>query len=181
MIIGPPEGTQGFSKIWPIDLVLDLTWYIFQLVWDFIKTKILTKFHDNQAENVASRAYTRVFFFKISSSDLFFYQTRPIFKFIQDLMKKNILSFMTIRLKMWPLEHTLGFCKILPIDLIIDLTWPIFELSWDFIKTNILTMFHDNWSKNMASRAYTSLKVDDAWRTQHYHNSSLSALRAQVS
>ena len=62
MIIGlkmwPLECTQGFSKIWLGDLVFDLTWSILKLVRDFIKTNILTKFHDNRTENVASRAYT---------------------------------------------------------------------------------------------------------------------------
>ena len=52
------EQTQGFSKIWTSDLVFDLTWTIFKLVWDFIKTNILTNFHDNRTENVASRKYT---------------------------------------------------------------------------------------------------------------------------
>ena len=40
MIIGlkmwPLQDTQGFSNIWPSDLVLDLTWLIFKLVQDFI-------------------------------------------------------------------------------------------------------------------------------------------------
>ena len=49
--------TQGFSKIWFSDLVFDPTWHIFEL----IQTNILTKFHDNQTENVASRQYTMFF------------------------------------------------------------------------------------------------------------------------
>ena len=32
---------------------------IFELVQDFNKANILTKFHDYRTENVASRAYTR--------------------------------------------------------------------------------------------------------------------------
>ena len=63
MIIGvkmwPLEHTQGFSKIWPSDLVFDLTWPIFKLIQDFIKTNILTMFHDYQIKIVASRVYTR--------------------------------------------------------------------------------------------------------------------------
>ena len=65
MIIGlkmwPPEHTQSFSKIWPSDLVFDPTWHIFKLGQDFIKLNILTKFHDDYTENVASKAYTRFF------------------------------------------------------------------------------------------------------------------------
>ena len=80
--------------------------------------------------------------------------------------------FMIIRLKRWPLEHTQGFSKIWSSNLVFDLKWPIKDLVWDFIKTNILTMVHDNQTKSVASRAYTSQKVDDTWRTQNYHNSS---------
>ena len=65
MIIGlkmwPLEPTQGFSNIWPSDLVFDQIWPIFELIWDFIKKNILIKFHDNQTKNVASRAHTRFF------------------------------------------------------------------------------------------------------------------------
>ena len=57
----PLQCKQGFSKIWPSDLVFDQTWPIFQLFWDFIETYILTKFHDYQTENVASRVYTKFF------------------------------------------------------------------------------------------------------------------------
>ena len=61
MIIGlkmwPLEHTQGFPKIWPCDLVFDPTWTIFELIWAFIKTNILTNFNDNRTENVDSREY----------------------------------------------------------------------------------------------------------------------------
>ena len=57
----PVERSQGFSKIWPSDLVFDQAWPIFKLVRDFIKKNILTKLHDYRTENVASRAYTRFF------------------------------------------------------------------------------------------------------------------------
>ena len=53
--------TQVFSNIQICDLVFDLTWPIFELIRDFIKTNILTKFHDYHTENVASSAYTRFF------------------------------------------------------------------------------------------------------------------------
>ena len=46
------ERTQSFPKIWASDLVFYPTWPIFELIQDFIKTNILTKFHDNQTENV---------------------------------------------------------------------------------------------------------------------------------
>ena len=82
----PLESTPGFHTIWPSDLVFDPTWPNFELkmwplertqgfskIWlnfwpnipnfklvpDFIKTNILTKFHDYGTEYVAFRAYTR--------------------------------------------------------------------------------------------------------------------------
>ena len=55
----PLERTQGYSKIWPSDLVFHPTRPIFELILDFIKTNILTNFHDNRAENMAYRVYTR--------------------------------------------------------------------------------------------------------------------------
>ena len=66
---------------------------------------------------------------------------------------------------MWPLERTQSFSKIWASDLDFGPTWHIIEFAWDFIKTNILTKFHDNWTENVASRAYTSKKADDALRT----------------
>ena len=47
------------------------------------------------------------------------------------------------------------FSKILPSDLVFEPTWPIFELIQDYVKTNILTKFHDYWTINVTSRAYT--------------------------
>ena len=45
---------KEFSKIWPRDLVFDLTWPIFEPGLDIIKTNLLTKFHQNRVANVAS-------------------------------------------------------------------------------------------------------------------------------
>ena len=123
----PLQCTQGFSKIWTGDLVLNR--------------------HDPFLNS-----------YKIWSRQRFWPR------------------FMIIGQKMWPLEHTQGFFKIWPSGLVFDLTWPIFEFVQYFIKANILTKFLDNQTENVASRAYTSQKVDDARQTQHYHNSSLWAL-----
>ena len=68
---------------------------------------------------------------------------------------------MIIGLKMWPLEHTQGFSKILTCDLVFDPTWTIFELIRDFIRTNLLTNFHDNQTENVDSREYTSQNVSE--------------------
>ena len=130
------EHTQGFSKVWPSDLVFDPTWPIFQVVRDFMKTNILTNFHDNRTENVASRVNT--WFSKR------FYQVFdpkwPIFNHNQDFINiyiptkfhdnrtENVASRAYTRffqdLNLWP-----SFWPC----------WTIFELIRDFIKTNILT------------------------------------------
>ena len=152
------EHTQSFSKVWASDLVLDPTWPTFKLIRDFMKTNILTNFHDNQTENVASRVYTR--FFK--RFDLVFDLKWLIFKHNQDLSIKTFWpSFMTIGLKMRPLDYTQGFSKIWSCDLVFDPTWTILELIRDFSKTNILTNFHNNQTENVDSTEYTSQKVSE--------------------
>ena len=55
----PLERTRGFSKILPSDLVFDPIQPNFELVQDFIKANILTKFYEDRTENMPSRAYTR--------------------------------------------------------------------------------------------------------------------------
>ena len=70
MIIGlkmwPLEREQGFSKIWPSDLVFYPMWPIFKLVRDFISENILTKFHDYRTGNEQKRGtidgYTGTFY-----------------------------------------------------------------------------------------------------------------------
>ena len=71
---------------------------------------------------------------------------------------------MTIRLTMWLLERTQGFSNILLSDSF-RLDMIHFRTHPRFIKTNIRTKINDNWTKNVAFRAYTSQKVDEAQRT----------------
>ena len=58
--------------------------------------------------------------------------------------------------KLWPLEGEQGFKDIWPSDLVFDLTWPIFELERDIIMSNILVKFHEDCSKTVASRGWTT-------------------------
>ena len=58
----PLECSQGFSLIWPIDLVFDPTWSIFELDLAFIKTNILTNFYDDWMHNVACIVFIRFFY-----------------------------------------------------------------------------------------------------------------------
>ena len=57
----PLERTQGVSDVLPSDLVFHPKLPIFRLMGDFIKTNMLIKFHDYPTENVASKAYMRLF------------------------------------------------------------------------------------------------------------------------
>ena len=41
------EGEQGFKEIWPSDLIFELTWPIFKLDQDIIRTNILVNFHED--------------------------------------------------------------------------------------------------------------------------------------
>ena len=55
-------GLYSVQKVFlRFDLVFDATQPNFNLVRDFIKTNILTEFHEDWTENVASRVYTRFF------------------------------------------------------------------------------------------------------------------------
>ena len=45
--------------------------------------------------------------------------------------QRFLLSFLIIRLKMWPQERIHGYSKIWPSDLVFDPTWPISKHIWD--------------------------------------------------
>ena len=59
----PLKYSQGFSIIWPGDLVFTPSWPRFELNLDIINTNILNKVHKDPFENVASRAVTRFFYY----------------------------------------------------------------------------------------------------------------------
>ena len=94
-------------------------------------------------------------------------------------------SFMSIGLKMWPLQHTQGFSKISPGDLVFTPAWPSLNLS-EILSMQII-LFWPNfvsiglkmWLLQLTQGK--KLMTDTARRTQHNHNSSLWTLCAQVS
>ena len=65
MKIGPKlwhlKWSQGFSMIWPIDLVFDQTWPIFELDRDIVKMIIPSTFDEDWTKTVASIVFTRFF------------------------------------------------------------------------------------------------------------------------
>ena len=153
---------QGFFKIWPAYLVSNLICPIFKLVQEIIIANILTKFQDYWTENVASRVYTKFsldinlwFSFWLNMT---YFQSHPRFHWNSSEISSEQTfwpSFMSIWLKIWPLQRTQGFSQICPSDLVFDPTWPILEPVWYLIEAKILTKFHEYWAKNVASRAYT--------------------------
>ena len=151
------EHTQGFSKVWPSDLVFDPTWPNFTLVRDFMKTNILTNFHDNRTENVASRVYTR--FFKIF--DLVFDPKWPIFKHDQDFINKNI--FTTFHDNRTENVASRAYTRFF-----YDLNlWPSFWPDMNHFRTHARfhqdkqSNFHHNRTKNVDSGEYISQKVSE--------------------
>ena len=60
--MGPLECTQGLPLIWPDDLFFDPKLPSFELDLELIKTKILSKIHDDCFKNVTARVFTRFSF-----------------------------------------------------------------------------------------------------------------------
>ncbi|KAH3876449.1 hypothetical protein DPMN_000292 [Dreissena polymorpha] len=83
----PPPGGHVFQP----------TSIIFELIQDIIKMNILTKFHEDQAINVASRVLTRFFYSDIRKNappigSHIFQANVTIFEVIQDIIEINILT-----------------------------------------------------------------------------------------
>ncbi|KAH3894282.1 hypothetical protein DPMN_018439 [Dreissena polymorpha] len=93
----------------------------FNLNRGIIGTNLLTKFHEEQTRNVASRVFTSTV---PPTGGHVFQQTRTTFKLNQPIIKTNILTN--------------------------------FELDQEFIGTKLLTKFHEDQTRNVASRMFTN-------------------------
>ncbi|KAH3748852.1 hypothetical protein DPMN_183309 [Dreissena polymorpha] len=102
------------------------------------KTNVLTKFHENWAENVTSRelAYK-------NAPPTSGYETNVLTKFHEERTK-----YVTSRNTATP-----------PGRHVFSPIWTIFELVRDINKTNVLTKFHDDWANILTSK----LHEDWAW------------------
>ena len=102
----PLLSTQGFSMIWPRDLVFDPRWPIHNPKPDFIKTHILTKFHKDLMKNVTSIVYTR-FSFYLTPWPSFWPQIIPT-----QISSRHTFwpNFIKIGWKVWPLSSTQRNC-----------------------------------------------------------------------
>ncbi|KAH3839985.1 hypothetical protein DPMN_113426 [Dreissena polymorpha] len=135
----------------------------FELKIYFIGTKLLTKFHEDRTRNVASRP-------------CFFQQTGTTFELNQDIIKTNILTNFkldrdiigTKLLTKFHEDQTRNVASIEKTALptgghVFQRTGTTFELNQHIIKTNILTndltklltKFHEDRTRNVASRVFT--------------------------
>ena len=158
MKIGPKlwllECSQGFSMIWPTNLVFDPTSPIFKLDWDIVKMIILSKFDEDWTKTVASWVSTN--FFHDLTYWPCFWPNVTHFHLDWDTDKMIILrKLMKIGPKLWSLECSQIFSMIWPTDLVFDPTSPIFDLDWDIVKIIILSKFDEDWTKTVASRVFT--------------------------
>ena len=146
----PPECSQGFSMIWPTDLVFDLVWPIFKLDRDIVKMIILSKFVENWTWTVVSKVFTMSFY------DLTYWP-----RFWPGMIHfRSSLKLIKIGPKLWPPEFSKGFCMIWPTDLVFDLVWPIFKLDRDIVKMIILSKFVENWTWTVVSKVFTMFFYD---------------------
>ncbi|KAH3831695.1 hypothetical protein DPMN_104965 [Dreissena polymorpha] len=91
----PPLGSHVKNAPPPGGQVFQPTGIIFELVRDIIGMKLLTKFHEDQTINVASRVLTRKNDPPLGSH--VFQANVTIFKLIQDIIETNLLiNFMKI-------------------------------------------------------------------------------------
>ena len=155
----PLECSQGFSMIWPTDLVFDPASPIFELDWDIVKMIILSKFDEDKTKTMASRVFTRFFndltYWPCFWPDMTHIRTWP--RYCQDDHSEQVWWRLDQKCG---LQCSQGFSMMWPTDLVFDPTSPIFELNWDIVKMIILSKFDEDWTKTMASRVFTRFFYD---------------------
>ncbi|KAH3719336.1 hypothetical protein DPMN_062168 [Dreissena polymorpha] len=145
---------------------------IFELIQDIIKTNLLTKFHEDWTINVASRVLTTIYGKCPAPGGHVLKATQTIFKLIQDIIGTNLLTKFHDDRKINSLLTRFYYSHIMkiappPMNLLTEKNAPplgghvfqanitIFELIEDIIKTHLLTIFHQDWTINMASKVLT--------------------------
>ncbi|KAH3882365.1 hypothetical protein DPMN_006301 [Dreissena polymorpha] len=165
----PPTGGHVFSPIWTI----------FKLVRDINKTNetnVLTKFHENWARNVTSRVFTCFHYIHIEKNapptgGHVLSPIWTIFELVRDINKTNVLTnFHDDWAKIVTSSYQIRKTAPPTGGHVIQRTGTTFELDQHIIKTNILTnfvldrdiigasvltKFHEDRTKNVASRVFT--------------------------
>ncbi|KAH3895513.1 hypothetical protein DPMN_019678 [Dreissena polymorpha] len=157
----PPPGGH-FHDDWAKNVtsrvhVIQLTGTIFQLNSRIKETNVLTKFHENWAKNVT---------FRKNAPAISFSPIGTIFELVRDINKTNVLS----NFHDWAKIVTSRVFTRKTNRLVFQQTRTTFELNQHIIKTNILTnfklrryiigthlltKFHEDRTKNVASRVFT--------------------------
>ncbi|KAH3729246.1 hypothetical protein DPMN_055213 [Dreissena polymorpha] len=152
---------------------------IFKLIQDIIKTNLLTKFHQDWTINVAFRVLTRFYYSHIkpykekcpAPGGHVFKAAKTIFKLIQDIIGTNLLTkfhddqkinvtsrVLTRKIAPPPWWPYIGMNFLTKKNVpplgghVFQENVTVFELIQDIIKTNLLTIFHQDWTINVASR-----------------------------
>ncbi|KAH3876287.1 hypothetical protein DPMN_000126 [Dreissena polymorpha] len=145
----PPTGGHVFSAI--------LT--IFKLVRDINKTNILTNFHDDWAKNVTSRVFTRENCHYIHIEKNAPSTGGHVFSPISTISNSSETSIEPMKTAPPTCGHVfqrIGTTFELNQDIIMTNILTNFELGRDFIRTKLLTKFHEDGTRNVASRVFTT-------------------------
>ncbi|KAH3790930.1 hypothetical protein DPMN_169138 [Dreissena polymorpha] len=156
----PPPGSH----------VIQITRTIFKLNSHIKETNVLTKFHENRAKNVTSRVFT-CFHYPPTGCHVF----SPIwiiFILVRDINKTNVLTnfhddwakIVTSRVFTRKTAPPIGGHVFQRTGTTFKLNQHIiktniltnFKLDQDFIGRKLLTMFHEDWTINVASRVFAN-------------------------
>ncbi|KAH3809088.1 hypothetical protein DPMN_137451 [Dreissena polymorpha] len=137
--------------------VIRLTGTIFELNSHIKETNVLTKFHENWAENATSRVFTCFHYLHIEkiappTGGHVFSPNWTIFELDRGINKTNVffINFHDDRAKI--VTSRVFTRKTAPGSHVIQLTGTIFELNSHIKETNVLTKFHVHSAKNVTSR-----------------------------
>ncbi|KAH3867865.1 hypothetical protein DPMN_031002 [Dreissena polymorpha] len=154
-----PTGSHVFLRI--------LT--IFKLNHRIQETNVLTKFHEYWAKNLSSRLFTCFHFIHIEKTaptpgGHVFLPIWTILELFHDYWAKIVTSRVNTALP--PGGHVFQRTNTILNSAHIHIAHQIFELGRGIIGTNILTKFHEDRTRNVASRVFTRQNVDYARRTK---------------
>ncbi|KAH3814290.1 hypothetical protein DPMN_142785 [Dreissena polymorpha] len=155
------------SRVFKSSHVIQLTGTIFKVNSHINETNVLTKFHENWVKNVTSRVFTCFHFIHIEKNapptrapDNFF-SRGTIFELVRDINKTNVLTnfhddWKTALPTGGHVFQRTGTTFKLNQHIIKTNILTNFELNRDFIGKKLLTKFHEDQTKNVASRVFTN-------------------------
>ncbi|KAH3862570.1 hypothetical protein DPMN_025539 [Dreissena polymorpha] len=138
----------------------------FELSQDIIRKNLLTKFHDDQTINVASRVLTRQnhIVLRIAKKVPMAWPYDRLTDTQSANHKSPPVSPVADNKPVYTLKQRLGFHRTVQLYMpnfytnvshVIQLTGTIFEFNSCIKETNVLSKFHENWAKNVTSTVFT--------------------------